>query len=183
MPSEGAQPNIQFRVQNHPSLPTPASAFNSGAVTARSEPRYRPSFGGYREITRVHGGASCAWGRWLGRFDQLLAEQFGYFLQRLHETPEGDGTLLDHTLVLDGSSNSRTHQNRNYPLVLARGTGMGLKHGHYRRYGNDVSCRTSLSRYSIASVYQSRGLPTARPKCRTCWPDRDNGVAGFSGCG
>ena len=151
--------------------------------SGKSNPRPHPLLGGYREITRVHGGASCAWGRWLGRFDQFLAEQFGYFLQRLHETPEGDGTLLDHTLVLDGSSNSRTHQNRNYPLVLARGTGMGLKHGHYRRYGNDVSCRTSLSRYSIASVYQSRGLPTARPKCRTCWPDRDNGVAGFSGCG
>ena len=78
------------------------------------------------------------WGRWLGRFDQFLAEQFGYLLQRLHETPEGDGTLLDHTLVLDGSSNSRTHQNRNYPLVLAGGTGLGLKHGHYRRYGNNV---------------------------------------------
>jgi len=28
---------------NPPSLPTPAPAFNSGAVTARSEPRYRPS--------------------------------------------------------------------------------------------------------------------------------------------
>ena len=32
MPSEGAQPNIQFRVQNVPSLPTPAPAFNSGAA-------------------------------------------------------------------------------------------------------------------------------------------------------
>ena len=71
-------------------------------------------------------------------FDQFLAEQFGYFLGRLHSTPEGDGTLLDHTVVLYGSSNSRTHQNRNYPLVLAGGSKLGLKHGHYRRYGNDV---------------------------------------------
>ena len=53
MPSEGAQPNIQFRVQNHPSLPTPASAFNSGAVTARSEPRDRPSLAAGLRLSRV----------------------------------------------------------------------------------------------------------------------------------
>ena len=86
----------------------------------------------------AHGAGKVGGAERLGRFDQFLAEQFGYFLQRLNETPEGDGTLLDHTLVLYGSSNSRTHQNRNYPLVLAGGTGLGLKHGHYRRYGNDV---------------------------------------------
>ena len=86
----------------------------------------------------AHGAGKAGGAERLGKFDQFLAEQFGYFLQRLHETSEGDGTLLDHTLVLYGSSNSRTHQNRNYPLVLAGGTGLGLKHGHYRRYGNDV---------------------------------------------
>ena len=58
MPSEGAQPNIQFRVQNHPSLPTPASAFNSGAVTARSEPRYRPSLAAGLRLSCVHGNAA-----------------------------------------------------------------------------------------------------------------------------
>ena len=30
-----------------------------------------------------------------------------------------------------GSSNSRTHNNNNYPLVLAGGAGLGLKHGQY----------------------------------------------------
>ena len=36
------------------SLPTPAPAFNSPAVTARSEPRSRPSLGGCREIRRSY---------------------------------------------------------------------------------------------------------------------------------
>ena len=64
----------------------------------------------------------------IGRFDQFLAENLARFLTRLKETPEGDGNLLDRTLVLYGSSNSRTHQNRNYPLLLAGGGKLGLRH-------------------------------------------------------
>ena len=74
----------------------------------------------------------------LGRFDQFLAEQLSYFLTRLKETPEGDGNLLDRTLVLYGSSNSKTHNNTNYPLVLAGGGGLGMKHGQYLRFGADT---------------------------------------------
>ena len=65
----------------------------------------------------------------LGRWAQYLAEQFSAFLQRLQSTPEGDGTLLDRTLVMYGSSNSQTHVNTNYPLVVAGGNQLGLKHG------------------------------------------------------
>ena len=86
----------------------------------------------------AHGAGKKGGAANLGRFDQFLAEQFGYFLGRLQSTREGDGTLLDHTIVLYGSSNSRTHQNRNYPLVVAGGSRLGLKHGHYRRFGADV---------------------------------------------
>ena len=67
----------------------------------------------------------------LGRFDQFLAEQLGYFLKRLAGTPEGDGTLLDRTILLYGSSNSRTHNNRNYPLILAGGRKLGIRHGRF----------------------------------------------------
>ena len=51
------------------------------------------------------------------------------FLTRLKSTEEGDGTLLDHTIVLYGSSNSQTHRNANYPLMLAGGRKLGFKHG------------------------------------------------------
>lgn len=74
----------------------------------------------------------------LGKFDQFLAEQLSYFLKRLKDTPEGSGNLLDRTIVLYGSSNSKTHNNNNYPLVLAGGGGLGIKHGRYLRYGADV---------------------------------------------
>ena len=86
----------------------------------------------------AHGAGKQGGAERLGKFDQFLAEQLGYFLGRLQSTTEGDGTLLDHTIVLYGSSNSRTHQNRNYPLVVAGGQKLGLRHGHYRRFGADV---------------------------------------------
>ncbi len=38
-------------------------------------------------------------------------------------------------MVFYGSSNSKTHQNRNYPLLLAGGRGLGIRHGQYLRFG------------------------------------------------
>ena len=70
----------------------------------------------------------------LGKWDQYLAQQLTHFLDRLKSTPEADGNLLDHTLVYYGSSNSNTHNNTNYPLLLAGGNGLGLKHGQFLKY-------------------------------------------------
>ncbi len=44
-----------------------------------------------------------------------------YFLQKLKSTPDGDGSLLDHSLVLYGSpmGDSNTHNHRRLPIVLA----------------------------------------------------------------
>jgi len=70
----------------------------------------------------------------LGKFDQFLAEQLAYFLTRLKNTREGDGTLLDRTMVLYGSSNSKTHNNNNYPLLMAGGRKLGIQHGNFLHY-------------------------------------------------
>ncbi|QDU99010.1 DUF1552 domain-containing protein [Lignipirellula cremea] len=86
----------------------------------------------------AHSGASDKGAEKLGRFDQFLAEHFAYFLKRLQSTPEGDGNMLDHTLVLYGSSNSKTHQNRNYPLIVAGGRKLGMAHGQYLQYTEET---------------------------------------------
>lgn len=83
----------------------------------------------------AHGAGKKGGAEKLGRFDQFLADQLAYFLTRLKDTSEGDGDLLDRTMVLYGSSNSKTHQNRNYPLVLAGGSKLGLQHGQYLKLG------------------------------------------------
>ena len=77
----------------------------------------------------AHGGAKGKGGEELGKWHRFLADQMARFLTRLKSTEEGDGTLLDHTIVLYGSSNSQTHRNANYPLMLAGGQQLGLNHG------------------------------------------------------
>ena len=70
------------------------------------------------------------------RYDQFLAGQLAYFLDRLRSTsdPFQDGSLLDHTIVFYGCSTSRTHQAVNYPLILAGGKSMGFRHGQHRHF-------------------------------------------------
>lgn len=70
----------------------------------------------------------------LTQSDTFSVEQFGYFLTRLSETPDFDGRpLLDTTMSLFGSGMAygHSHGNANLPLVLAGGTGCGLKHGRH----------------------------------------------------
>lgn len=86
----------------------------------------------------AHGAGKKGGFEKLGRFDQFLADQLAYFLQRLKNTPEGDSNLLDRTMVLYGSSNSRTHNNHNYPLLLAGGKQLGFKHGQYLSFGEKI---------------------------------------------
>ncbi len=52
-----------------------------------------------------------------------------YFLRKLADTPDGDGNLLDHSLVLYGSpmGDSYTHNHRRLPLFLAGHAGGQLK--------------------------------------------------------
>ena len=79
-----------------------------------------------------------AHGNRTGKYDAWLTSQLTYFLGRLKDAQEGEHSLLDSTMVLFGSSNSKTHSNRNYPLVLAGGSQLGLKHGQYLKYSESV---------------------------------------------
>jgi len=74
----------------------------------------------------AHGGNKPGGAEALGKWDQFRTEQFAYFLTRLKEAKEGEGSLLDRTTVLYGSGNSNTHNNRNYPTVLAGGAALAL---------------------------------------------------------
>jgi hypothetical protein len=54
-----------------------------------------------------------------------------YFLERLKRTPDGDGTLLDNTLMIYGSpmGNPNVHNHKRCPLFLAGKAGGQLKGG------------------------------------------------------
>ncbi len=64
----------------------------------------------------------------------------GYFLQKLQDTPDGDGSLLDHSLVLYGSgmSNSNQHDHDPLPILVAGGASGRLQGGRHLRAGKDT---------------------------------------------
>jgi len=61
---------------------------------------------------------------------------FADFLQRLAETPEGDGSLLDHVLYLYGSGmgNPNVHDHTNLPILVAGGAVGKMRGGRHLRY-------------------------------------------------
>ncbi len=67
-------------------------------------------------------------------------KQFAYLLEKLKSTPDGDGTLLDHSMITYGSglSDGNAHDHGNLPLVLAgRGNGT-LRPGRHVRYADET---------------------------------------------
>lgn len=109
----------------------------SGAVSiANSFPSCIGLPGNHHQL--AHGAGKLGGRERLGRWDQFQAQQLSRFLGRLKDTPEGDGNMLDHTLVLYGSSNSQTHVNTDYPLLLAGGSRIGIRQGQYLHYSEDT---------------------------------------------
>jgi len=58
-------------------------------------------------------------------------EHFGRFIQKLADTPDGDGSILDHSLFLYGSNMGNSNQHDNYPLpeILVGGASGAHKGG------------------------------------------------------
>lgn len=64
------------------------------------------------------------------------AKLFSYYVERLQSTRDGDGSLLDHTMILYGTSisDSNAHSTENLPIVLVGGGAGQLKGGRHLRY-------------------------------------------------
>jgi hypothetical protein len=82
-----------------------------------------------------------------------------HFLDRLKSTPDGDGSLLDHSLVLYGSamSNSNIHNHAPLPVLIAGGAAGKLKGGRHLMYpeGTPMS-NLLLTILNKAGVQQER---------------------------
>ncbi len=66
--------------------------------------------------------------------------QFAYFVGKLKSIKEGDGTLLDHTMVLYGSgiSDGNRHTHNDLPILLAGRGAKNFKMGRHVRYATDT---------------------------------------------
>ena len=87
-----------------------------------------------------HGGDSGMLGK-LGVIDRFHLERLGRFLTFLKSTDDGDGKMLDRTMVLFGSGMNSgkggEHSPKNLPTILAGGSKLGLKHGQHLAFDQD----------------------------------------------
>jgi hypothetical protein len=108
-----------------------------GAISIAN--KFPPLLGFAKEAHGLaHGAGKGAGAESKGKWDRYQTECLAYLMKRLSEMKEGDGTVLDNTCILYGSSNSKTHNNTNYPLVLAGGKNLGYQHGQYLTFDKDV---------------------------------------------
>jgi Protein of unknown function (DUF1552) len=72
----------------------------------------------------------------MSKINRYHTQLFSKYLERLRATPDGDGSLLDHTTILYGSgiSNSTRHSGDNLPLLVMGGGAGTLKGGRHLTY-------------------------------------------------
>src|SRR5215208_5067630 len=72
----------------------------------------------------------------MAKINAFHVSLFAYFLEKLKSTPDGAGTLLDHSLYLYGSGmgNPNVHDHVNLPIIVAGGGAGRMKGGRHIKY-------------------------------------------------
>jgi Protein of unknown function (DUF1552) len=74
----------------------------------------------------------------MAKINQFHVSLFAEFLGKLKSTTEGNGTLLDHSLILYGSGigNPNIHDHTNLPILVAGGSATGMKGNRHIKFDN-----------------------------------------------
>jgi hypothetical protein len=72
----------------------------------------------------------------LHKINAFHMEQFAHLVEKLKNIPEGDGTMLDHSILMYGTgiSDSNTHFHDDLPIAIVGGKAAGIHGGRYVRY-------------------------------------------------
>ena len=92
------------------------------------------------------------------KIDTYHVQLLGYFLDKLRNTPDGDGTLLDHSMIVYGGGigNGNLHEHTNLPCLVAGGGGGRLKGGRHLAYPEEQG--TPMANL-LLSVLDKAGVP------------------------
>ena len=94
----------------------------------------------------------------LAKINTYHTSLFGYFLEKLASTSDGEGTLLDHVVILYGSaiSEGNRHDIRNLPILLAGGGAGRITSGRHIKYEDRTQRLTNLQ----LTLLNMLGVPT-----------------------
>jgi hypothetical protein len=93
------------------------------------------------------------------KIDVYQTQLLAYFLEKLHTAQDGDGTLLDHSLILYGSGmgDGNLHRHFDLPCLLAGGLNGTVRTGRHINYP-DKTPMTNL----LVSLLDKIGLPVEK---------------------
>jgi len=76
----------------------------------------------------------------VAKINHYHVTQFAYLLEKLRSTSDGDGTLLDHAVMMYGTGmgDCNAHDPRSIPIVLAGGRSAQLKGGRHIKYAKET---------------------------------------------
>jgi hypothetical protein len=106
-----------------------------------------------------HHGNDPAKMKIFSKLNTYHVEMLAYFVRKLQSIPDGDGTLLDRTVVLYGSgmSDGNTHNNYNVPVVVLGGKDQQVKGNRHLRFAKG----TPLANLSLTLI-DKFGVPMAK---------------------
>jgi Protein of unknown function (DUF1552) len=92
----------------------------------------------------------------LTRIQTFHVGLWSYLLEKLRATSDGDGTLLDHSLLLYGGamSNSNVHNHSPLPIVVAGGAAGRIKGGRHLKYPENTPMANLLM-----AILEKAGIP------------------------
>jgi len=94
--------------------------------------------------------------RKLIKLQAYFTDAYGKFLKKLSETPDGEGSLLDHSILLYGSNMSSSNRHDNFPLpITVAGGGCGKLKGNIHARCED---HTPLANVHL-TLLQRAGVP------------------------
>jgi hypothetical protein len=90
------------------------------------------------------------------RIDTYHVQMLAYLLEKMQATPDGDGTLLDHSLIMYGSGmgNGNLHRHSDMPVLLAGKLGGKFKTGYHMDYKMDTPMANLL-----VAILDKAGVP------------------------
>ena len=95
----------------------------------------------------------------MSKINTFHVSLFAEFVEKMRSTPDGDGSLLDHSLLLYGAgmSNSNAHAPINLPIMLVGGAAGGLDGGRHITYPQDTAMANLLM-----AIMEKLGFPVER---------------------
>jgi len=92
----------------------------------------------------------------LTRINTYHVTFLAYLLERLKNAPDGDGSLLDHSLILYGGamSNSNVHNHSPLPVLVAGGAAGRMKGGRHLKYPENTPMANLLM-----TILEKAGIP------------------------